>query len=795
MINGVFQACYTNKTNYLGDRVTTGWESVAVSENIPKKIQNKCKDIHINAANEKAIRCDESGKWPSLYEIDSDDAFIYITKIVYGVDDVVNARVNMFAHTYILPWEDCISNPNNFLTITEANFKSSETEALEEQFEFIRREPYKLKDVLSELGMDIEAFRTLIKCVYVKLWTKKGKTIDGPLYIEYDGTEEQQRKLLFSIYSALPYHLRKKISTATDDIEDVYKKAIVFTTNASEKAKYIIPKTMENNVITAQEERDIENDGFVSYVLSRCFELPIEEFYGLLERVAQELKGSENCEDEWYGIAYQTMMTYKYKELNQETVEKYLSKVLTVVQKYGYACTSSMMQYINTILYQVVKTGIQLTNVQKDIFSQIEHHNDNEEMRKHLELYKANEMLLLPLNEAAKELTTLDEETFKAYKHMLLNSDAGIDVLTTYYEQYCIKENCSWEELKRVYDEIGEWKELEACKGKVIDAAKTLYAKKLQQGNRKNAYLEFVKFIQSVLDENDLINQIIEARELYWKTMTFEDISIDDQEFYSQIPLIDFPEYNFYKDFLRVENSIGWQKTIQRIYKFFGKYRDVIEKRKQEQALDKLVEYFSDKCITGDEYMIPGIYISSVLEHKRSIASYLELLGFLEETSHIREGECARFVELYEAFVECIKLENENKYLTDKLNKQMLEYLKNNDNKIYPIPIDAWLIIGKNQYRNMFEILEHEQIQIVKDNKNDSILNSEILKKGSTIKAAESYIEQKNEMGKIVKFWLHKIMKESKKNNKSSQKIKKRFIKHKEKEKDEKREERKQSDE
>ena len=127
MTENTMQCCYTNAVQEVGGKISSGWQPVAVSDNIPSEAYNGCISLQNANATIQAPMVDERGNVLNLYEITGDGSFVYVSRTQYGLVDRLG-RPNMFSHAYIFSWkkEDVLGDPNTFLTIDRSNFAEDE---------------------------------------------------------------------------------------------------------------------------------------------------------------------------------------------------------------------------------------------------------------------------------------------------------------------------------------------------------------------------------------------------------------------------------------------------------------------------------------------------------------------------------------------------------------------------------------------------------------------------------------------------------------------------------------------
>ncbi len=130
MTENTMQCCYTNAVQEVGGKISSGWQPVAVSDNIPSEAYNGCISLQNANATIQAPMVDERGNVLNLYEITGDGSFVYVSRTQYGLVDRLG-RPNMFSHAYIFSWkkEDVLETRTHFLRLTGSNFAEDEQTA------------------------------------------------------------------------------------------------------------------------------------------------------------------------------------------------------------------------------------------------------------------------------------------------------------------------------------------------------------------------------------------------------------------------------------------------------------------------------------------------------------------------------------------------------------------------------------------------------------------------------------------------------------------------------------------
>ncbi len=289
----IYRCCYTNAEKNIGGTVSSGWQAVAVSPDIPGDAYNTCVKLQNANSAISADVTDERGNVLNLYEIVGDGNYIYVLRTQYGLTDRLG-RPNIFSHGIIFSLKDSnkvIEEPNAFLALKRTSFKESEDSAQGGGATWDRGVWLTLEAAMRQAGIGREQYAVLAKCVYAQMSDTKSST---PLYVQYDGTEEQLRAILYCVYCGIPYHMRKTIKIAASISANDKSKNIVFTENAAARQKYLIPQTGENNVLSHRIEQKIARYGYIDYAEMNLKPGDFKNFFMGLNSIAETLGEPSN---------------------------------------------------------------------------------------------------------------------------------------------------------------------------------------------------------------------------------------------------------------------------------------------------------------------------------------------------------------------------------------------------------------------------------------------------------------------------------------------------------------------
>ena len=293
-----YQCCYTNTQKDVGGTISSGWQAVEVSPEIPTKVYEACvKRQNVNSSL-CASAVDEDGNVLTQYELFGDGGHLYVIRSQYGLSDRLG-RPNMFSHAIIFPLrgDDILLNPNYYVSLDPASFKHEENQ---QSWSGVCYRPtsLSLKMAMDYAGLDREKYAVLARCIYAQMNATKGT---DPLYIQYDGTEQQLRGIMYCIGAGIPHFMLKTIHVASCPTANDSGKHVVFSKNAKAKGRWLVPQTGENSVLNQRLERKINRCGYVDYAILHD---QIPWFFVNLNNIATTIAGASGVNGQTSKLAF-----------------------------------------------------------------------------------------------------------------------------------------------------------------------------------------------------------------------------------------------------------------------------------------------------------------------------------------------------------------------------------------------------------------------------------------------------------------------------------------------------------
>lgn len=492
MTERILQCCYTNASQEIGGKISSGWQPVAVSEDIPAEAYNACVSFQNANSTIQNAMVDEHGNVLNLFEISGDGSYVYVMRTQYGLLDRLG-RANMFSHAFIFSWKDegVLTDPNYILSIDSNNFKSNESDAASTPTSLNRVQGIDISAAMQKSNLDEERYLKLIQCVYTQMTEKK---MTEPLFIQYDGTESQMRALLFCIYYGLPHYLRKTLCIASNTANNDLSKNIIFSENAESKSFFFVPASGINNVLSVRTERKIARYGFADYVARNITTIDAPDYFSKLEKIAVELGDSTASNELILKIAHQLMQNSNVESYSDADLDGILSDALR-----SKSLGSELMErYIAAMLSETRKRKLFLTDESEANLADRLASPITPELGNAGEQYNIYRFSTLSAPEAARKLDYMSTDVFHRYAKKLAETSNGLEILDLYYSTYVLSsDNISWTKLNQTWDETSYMSRKPKTDDKIGELAWVLYSDGVKvSGAARETYEEYIALMK-----------------------------------------------------------------------------------------------------------------------------------------------------------------------------------------------------------------------------------------------------------------------------------------------------------
>lgn len=751
MINQVLQCCYTNASHEAGSALSSGWQAVAVSPGLPSDVYKFCTRLqNANSSIQRAM-VDEKGNVLNLLEYSGDGSYIYVLRTQYGLLDRLG-RANMFSHAYIIPCRDAgtVSDPNVFLTIANENFKSSEEEAMAEQAELIRLPAFNIQSAMKKCGIGPSELRVLVKSVYAQAADKK---VTKPLYIQYDGEEDTLKAILYCVYYALPFSLRRKLSVASVQTDNTVGMNIIFSRKATSQELYVNPSAGESSILTARTDRRISRLGFLDFALDNIENPHVQSYYEKLEKKAIELGDPTAANELILKIAHTHLTEKNLAAVNDEELDTRLSDALRS-KSVGNAV---MDNYIALLLGEITTRKLVLTDENEESLTYRLNESESAVLSKAAEQYNFYRFNELTIPEAAAKLSKMSTAVFNNYRGKLAKSEHGQKILDHYYGEVLLEENGNtWEGLDLIVSQVADLRLIPNTNDKIEQKAWNLYCdsfSKIKTGNIQHVvseYRNYMSLMQKRVNRMNLSTCENAAKEAFWDQVTYANIDFDKLPSYKELRTEDAScrkklIYCSLPTLLQQQGEIDYFRSGNNL---FTRMERMDDSAQIADAIDKVVgeaKHWKENLVENFELWSKLLFTTS------DQAMFNALIKLFQAV----KGN--RFSDIKSAFKNFVSLRDEDNMPASTGNliaKIMLPIYHSYDSEEKPIPLDDWLRLGGYLYENSFQILEEIQPEILYVNEEDVVSESSFLRKRKYFTDAENYVKNRGAEAKAVKKWL-----------------------------------------
>lgn len=747
MTEKILQSCYTNANYAVGGNLSSGWQPVAVSKDIPKKAYNACLGFqNANSTIQKEM-VDEQGNILNLFEIIGDGEYIYIIRTKYGLRDRLG-RGNMFSHAFIFSWQEdnILDDPNYILAIDNSNFKDNEADAKKIPSALTRTFGFNIDTAMSAAGLENKEYLKLIQSVYTQI---SDKSTMGPLYIQYDGTQTQMSAILYCIYFGLPHYLRKVLCIASNTTDNDHKKNIVFSINTRDKGFYFIPASGENNILSGRNEKKIERYGFIDYYVKNIGSIDEINYFNQLDEKAAEL-GNITADDELIlKVAHKIITGGDIKGYKDDELEEILSDALRSKTSKSELLEELIADMINEAIdRKIILTDETGENLEYKLSLATTSKLKNAGERYNIYLFSA-----LSVSQAAKKLSDMDSHMFKNYVEELAKTDVGMEILNSYYiDIVLLQDDISWEKLNIVLDEIANITPKSEIEDKIGALAWELYSEELKTEvsviDTYNSYISLMKRTVPAYEMSDCSNA---AKEEYWECFKYSDFSLSKGDEYDlmktsltkSMMIVDL--FNLFHEF-----SVEDNEFILSLQSFFSRNKENLNKKEKTELWNSIKKELS-KEYSDIDFMMNRFHFAATVQSQDLMKKILDLHKFLLSYNYDDLLQC--FNEISETTDEA-----ELNIIQDEICDNIIEFCNNIESDENTAPLDLWLFMGSIKYKNGFYILDRYRPKILED----TVYKSKLLEQPEFIQYAKEYVQSKSSESKTVKRWLSELKKTSK---------------------------------
>lgn len=713
MIKKIWQCCYTNATREAGGTISSGWQAVAVSPDIPAEAYRACTKIQNSHSFIQGAMLDETGNILNLLDISGDGSYLYIIRTQYGLHDRLG-RPNMFSHAYVLPCQDSssVENPNLFLTLANSNFKTSEEEAEKEIEEPERLEDFTIHSALQQAKLNKSTYKTLIQCVYAQM---TDKNITSPLYLQYDGDEMTLRAILYCIYFALPFSLRKRLSAASAKTDNTGGKTIVFSKEASSQARFLEPSSGENNVLTDRLKRRFSQLNFLDFTVNYYENPEVQNYFKRLETRAIQL-GDAAAMNELILKISDIQIWNELRPTSTVSKEELAVRISDALRSKSLK-NERMDDYIAGLLENIIENEMILTEESVAMLLDRVKQSSSQAIREAAEKYQLHRLCKLSIDEAMQELD-------------------------------------SWDKLQDVVAKAKRFPE-NRLMDKIDEIARNLYEKGLkavETGRIEEAVTEYTQYmavLQERMGKAGAEKCEIAAKEAFWDLVNYDNLCFDHLSEYKKMEFkhTKCEEMLMYCDLITPAKNDRAMLFLGKANLFFNR-KNISEEAKQEAVQHKLREAAKKYLTDPDKYFDKWCKIFFETKEQKAFEELCNVFQMYQSK------EEAKIMSAFRRYWKQVEEKEESRKDIQEISGIFLSFFAEKDDKNQPISLDTWLILGKVRYGNAFRVFDYHTAFILEADKKQVVSESECLKEESFQEEANIYVEEKGKEFRVVKKWL-----------------------------------------
>lgn len=748
MTENILQCCYTNAVKETGGKISSGWQAVVVSEDLPSEAYAACVNLQNANSTLQSHAVDERGNVLNLFEITGDGAYVYVSRTQYGLTDRLG-RPNMFSHAYIFSWkrEDVISDPNVFLTLREDNFAKDEETARQARESLDRFEPFTLERALECAGMTAETYLTLIRCVYAQYSERKATK---PVYVQYDGTEKQMQAILYCIYVGIPYCMRRNLSIASAAASMSKSHHLIFSVEAARYESFVVPQTGENKILTPRVERRIARCGFVEHAAAHYQDLDMDAYFQQLEKLALELGDPAASDELILRIAHQLLEAPLLSELTNEGLGGRLSDALRS-KSYG---SQRMEEYISSMLDEVCNRKMSLTEENEANLAGRLTAPVTGRLADAGERYNIYRLSTLPVEDAANLLHRLSKPVFDRYSQTLAESGKGLQILDHYYAAYGLAgREFSWEALDAFLTETSYVRSAVKTRDVIDAAAWKLYDAQLEKPDgARSAYTALMNLMGRLLPPEQLHDCGETAKISYWEKLLFQSFTYRKIDEYRAMQVKGNKRCDQYMAFyavLAAYDQEGEDAFFRELHHFAAVYDRVFTQPARTKPFLSKLEEEMRLISPQSEALFDWIPVVSIPDAGPVLEDILELRNGL------RQKKFATIADAFQQILESIRSTGSAKDIEKALSRALAAECRKADRPDCWIPIDVWLALGASFYPgNAFQIFDDAAPCVLCIEETRAVGQSRLLSEASYIHQAEVFAQGKSKSAKVVHKWL-----------------------------------------
>lgn len=722
-----YESCFSNIEKTVGAKVSSGWDTLAVSDDLPSELYTICRELQskncegLNKISEEVL---QSGQW----EIEVAQNHLFYNHTQYGLTDY-HGRPNLFSHSLIFPEaKNLLANPNTFLTISSSTFAKNQDD-LDSKNGLIYDEQMTFDTALELCQLNLGTLEKLLAAVYERI---SSDMIFEPLYI--DCSDDRQKKaLLYLIYSSLPLSLRPLLSLSSVKTPKVTTKQLVFDKEATKERYYFSLEAGAASIL--DDQVDFELPVFLKYPLSLSEE-DKQNYFLNIERACHEM-GMENTTEE-------VALRFCHNGIISQGEEDLLGRIkdgLRIGQR-----TPELDYYLAVLLKHFVAQGQFLGEYDEHFLTQCQNRTKVDELKEIATVYFTNTLLRLEQDQALAKLKDMDDSAIAVAEKHLSKSEAGKSLYHAFLSDYLSsKEVTSLEDLLEVTKGLVALPSHDLLSPDIITKSKDLFTKELETTSDSleiaNVYKTFKNVITLVSDDEGLLE---DGQEVLLSLLKFDSFKLDknSEDLLNSLTIND-KRKAFYMDLLDLHRQLRTEKDSTCLNAQLTNFIDTNKKQRSylnispSQIISKILEFS-----TLSEHDKDWIVLINELNDADTKTSFDNLKDSLAGQNF------NQFMTEYKDLITYPEESYSEQAKRTKLFAWLFKALSYIDAKEV-VPLDIWLIVGRESHAHKTAIDEAKP-RIFGERMVDIVSESTLLDDEAYLAYLKAYVKSKGKYSKIV---------------------------------------------
>lgn len=752
------QCCYTRVG---GREVSSGWQTVYKSPHLPFDAV-KSFELLQNANITNQIPIDDQGNPVELMDITSDGAYLFFSRVQYGLADDLGRHNNFFAHSYILRFNDVILDPNQVATILNSSFV--EMVDLVHEGRPYRDVPFTVASAMSLCNLTAEHYEKLLQTVYIHLTGASGSVLNI-----YGVSKEYFRGLFYLLFSGIPIALRKSLSMATSLINVASPKKIVLSKDAiTHHGSFFDLSTTENNVLTPHLRSRFERNQFINFYAFNAHQLTTS-YFSDLHTVALDMGDPSGIDELVLKNAFLILHGGNIEDLAEEQVQKQVYDLLRSPCHGG-----TFEKQLTRLLSRMIEQQGFLDEDQESILLGLISQEDTSEALKEAGITIHVIRLLRDAHPVAvEELLRLNPNLRQRYVSILEATREGHELLDSFYSSSLDGYSINWDILDQTYERIRQLDVKERSVATLISHSNALLRRELSKSlDPQSCFEKYELLISKCVSDDQLDVALEEGKSVYWEHRSLAQFDERKSKEYRYFGINGNAASDLFNNLLRLIESprLSTRAYLQHVFAAaYSLYK--MRKHKEFETLYDLIcrNVYLEEIIP---FFAEWYHLATLIQTDR-IDPLFDLYEFASQRRWGNmKNEFGRALQILESASHSEEDDPVSLYADILMDELM--YLDQD----YMVPVDIWLRLAASygdEQHAFVSVFDHCQPQIFELSNEEVVFSSELLQNEEFLDYFEERLQKdKGASRRQLKSWLKRGRDYIKIKNKQTQNLKQR---------------------